>query len=323
MPSNAQITVETSAPIGAVSDEVERAMEGWPSLQWPEHPTRVIPPSRRQLLTLRILIVAAAASVFALLVWLMNPDRIGDPVVYFMLTGAMLLRAIAWLFEWYNYWAISASPVLKPRRRWTVDILTTACPGEPTGMIVRTLKAMTEIRYPHTNYLCDEGNDPQLKRICDELGVIHVTRTKKKNAKAGNINNALAQCTGQIAVVLDPDHEPAPFMLHRTLGYFEDPAVGFVQSVQAYRNTEDSFVARGAAEQSYHFYGPFMMGMHGHGTVQAIGANCVFRRSALDSIGGHAPGLAEDMHTAMRLFSKGWRRCMSRKSSRAVWCPRR
>ena len=49
-----------------------------------------------------------------------------------------------------------------------------------------------------------------------------------------------------------------------------------------------------------------MMGMHKYGTVQAIGANCTFRRAALDSIGGHASGLAEDMHTAMQLHAKGW-----------------
>lgn len=50
-----------------------------------------------------------------------------------------------------------------------------------------------------------------------------------------------------------------------------------------------------------------MMGMNSYGTVQAIGANCTFRRAALDSIGGHAPGLSEDMHTAMQLHAKGWK----------------
>jgi exo-beta-1,3-glucanase (GH17 family) len=279
----------------------------WPPMLWPDQPVRIDPPSRRELFKLRVLIVAATTSLFATLGWLVNPLRVGDPVAYYGLTTAVFLRAICWLLEWYNYWGITVPPVIKPRRRWTVDVLTTACPGEPAGMIVRTLKAMVKIRYPHTNYLCDEGNDPYLKKVCQELGVIHVTRTEKKYAKAGNINNALAQATGKIAVVLDPDHEPSPYLLDRTLGYFEDPAVGFVQSVQAYRNQKDSFVARGAAEQSYHFYGPYMMGMHGYGTTQAIGANCVFRRAALDSIGGHAPGLAEDMHTSMRLYSKGWR----------------
>ena len=60
-------------------------------------------------------------------------------------------------------------------------------------MIVRTLRAMCAIRYPHENYLCDEGDDPELMRVCQELSVHHVTRTERRDAKAGNINNALAQ----------------------------------------------------------------------------------------------------------------------------------
>ena len=80
-------------------------------------------------------------------------------------------------------------------------------------------------------------------------------------------------------------------MLDRTLGYFDDPKVGFVQTVQAYRNQRESMVASSAAKQTYMFYGPLMIGMNAYGTTQAIGANCVFRRAALDSIGGHAAGL--------------------------------
>ncbi|MGZ4089492.1 MAG: glycosyltransferase [Bacteroidia bacterium] len=211
------------------------------------------------------------------------------------------------LHEWYHYWSVSV-PVKPPLdRAYTVDILTTACPGEPRDMIVRTLHAMVAIKYPHTNYLCDEGNDPELKKICQELGVIHVTRVEKINAKAGNINNALNQAKGEICVVLDPDHEPIPEFLDRTLPYFQDSTIGFVQCVQAYGNQSESIIARGAAEQTYHFYGPMMMCMNTYGTVQAIGANCTFRRSALDSIGGHAAGLSEDMHTAMQLHAKGWK----------------
>jgi len=139
------------------------------------------------------------------------------------------------------------------------------------------------------------------------LGFVHVTTKQKINAKAGNINNALKQASGEICVVLDPDHEPFPEFLDRVLPYFENEEIGFVQCVQAYGNQKESFIALGAAEQTYHFYGPMMMTMNTYGTVQAIGANCSFRRKALDSIGGHAAGLAEDMHTAMQLHAKGWK----------------
>jgi len=53
--------------------------------------------------------------------------------------------------------------------------------------------------------------------------------------------------------------------------------------------------------------GPMLQGMHGTGTAVAIGANCTFRRTALESIGGHGIGLAEDLVTSIRLHARGWK----------------
>jgi cellulose synthase (UDP-forming) len=49
------------------------------------------------------------------------------------------------------------------------------------------------------------------------------------------------------------------------------------------------------------------MGLYGYGSAVAIGANCTFRRKALESIGGHAQGLAEDLQTSIRIHAKGWK----------------
>ncbi|MFX4906851.1 glycosyltransferase, partial [Acinetobacter baumannii] len=78
-------------------------------------------------------------------------------------------------------------------------------------------------------YLCDESNDEYLKKICTTLGVHHITRTQKTNAKAGNINNALKYSTGELCVVLDPDHVPYPNFLDPIVGHFNNPEIGFVQ----------------------------------------------------------------------------------------------
>ncbi|WP_208809232.1 glycosyltransferase family 2 protein [Mucilaginibacter metallidurans] len=174
-------------------------------------------------------------------------------------------------------------------------------------MIVETLTAIQAIHYPHETFLCDEADDPYLKSVCKELGVHHITRTKKINAKAGNINNALAQSSGELCVILDPDHIPVPEFLDPIIAHFDNPEIGYVQIVQAYYNHDIGWIAKGAAQQTYQFYGPMMMCMNSYGTVQAIGANCTFRRTALESIGGHAAGLAEDMHTAMQLHARNWK----------------
>ncbi|MBS1565058.1 MAG: glycosyltransferase, partial [Bacteroidetes bacterium] len=267
---------------------------------------QVYAPTRKERWILRLLIATAVVLLLLFVRWFAGSDNVGYLPLYILLCISVAYKLLKLLFEWYHYWAISAPPQKTLTRDWTVDMLTTAMPGEPYDMIAETLRAMVAVRYPHTTYLCDEGDDPALKKLCAELGVIHVTRTKKINAKAGNINNALQQARGEIAVVLDPDHVPLPQFLDEVLPYFEDPRVGFVQVAQVYKNAGDSWIARGAAQQTYSFYGPLMMGMDSYGTAQAIGANCSFRRAALDSIGGHAAGLSEDMHTSMQLHAKGW-----------------
>ncbi len=264
-------------------------------------------PTRKEKITLRILIVCALGCMAIFLGWFFSTVEPGKAWLYYPFTIALLFKLLKMLHEWYHYLDISVPVKPEPKKTWTVDMLTTACPGEPYEMFEETLKAMVAVKYPHTSYLCDEGDDPKLKKLCEELGVVHVTRIDKTDAKAGNINNALRQATGELCVVMDPDHVPHPDFLHRVVDYFEDEKIGYVQIVQGYHNQHESIVARGAAEQTYHFYGPMMMCMNSYGTVQAIGANCTFRRKALDDIGGHAPGLAEDMHTSMQIHAKGYR----------------
>jgi len=254
------------------------------------------------------MILLGIFSIFYFLHFFFQPEHIGDPFLFSLLSISILYSIIKKLYMWYNYSNISipvSSGVIPDLK---VDILTTYFPGEPYQMTITTLEAINEITYPHTTYLCDEANDPYLKKFCQENGIIHVTRDNRINAKAGNINNALHKyATGDICVVLDPDHIPEPNFLDPILPHFNDPEIGFVQIVQSYYNIKETLVARGAAEQTFQFYGPMMMTLNSYGAVNAIGANCVFRRKALDSIGGHAPGLCEDMHTAMLLYAKNWK----------------
>ena len=264
-------------------------------------------PTLKEQLTLRVLVIIGLLCIINFFYWFLRPEFIDNNLLYWLLIGPLTFDSIRIIYIWYHYWDISVpqKPILT--KKLTVDVLTTFFPGEPYSMVEQTLLAIQRMKYPHTTYLCDEANDPHLIDFCKKNGITHVTRTNRINAKAGNINNALKQATGDICLILDPDHVPKENFLDEVVPYFENDEIGFVQSVQAYYNVDESLVAKGAAEQTFHFYGPIMMTMNTYGTVNAIGANCVFRRKALDSIGGHAPGLSEDMHTAMQLYAKGWK----------------
>jgi len=265
-------------------------------------------PTKNESRIIKFMILLGIFSVINFLYYFFQPENAGNTLLFFLLSVTILYSSVKKLYMWYNYSNISIPKSPETTSKFKVDILTTYFPGEPYQMTITTLDAINNITYPHTTYLCDEANDPFLKKFCQENGIRHITRDNRIDAKAGNINNTLKKyATGDICVILDPDHIPEPNFLDPILPHFENPDIGFVQIVQSYYNFKETLVSRGAAEQTFQFYGPMMMTLNSYGAVNAIGANCVFRRTALDSIGGHAPGLCEDMHTAMLLYSKGWK----------------
>lgn len=272
-------------------------------------PIPIKPPSRQHKLTIRIMVLLGVLSMGFFYWEITKPEYVGYKPLYYPLIASIFYIGFRLLYEWYHYWDITVPEQPELKERLSVDVFTTFVPGEPYDMLLQTLEAIQAIEYPHTTYLCDEGDDSYLKEQCEKLGVVHVYRgTDKTNAKAGNINNAIYKhAKGDLCLILDPDHVPAPDFLDWVVPHFQDEEIGFVQVVQAYGNIYENLMAKASAQQTFQFYGPIMMSMNSYGTAQAIGANCTFRRKALDSIGGHAPGLAEDMHTSMKLHAEGWK----------------
>lgn len=257
-----------------------------------------------------VLLALVTAGVLAMLRfgdrWF-REENVDNVVLFVVLSATFWYGMVRLVLIWCNYLRISIPPVTTAAAGHRVAIFTTSSPGEPLAMFERTLAACQRIAYPHTTYLLDDTRDPAFKAVAEKYGAVWLELVGLPGAKAGKINAALKHTTEEFILVLDPDHVPFPEFLDHTLGYFDDPKVGFVQVSQAYYNQYRSFTARGAAEQTYTFYGPTQMGLYGYGCAVAIGANCTFRRAALESIGGHGIGLAEDLITSIRLHAAGWR----------------
>lgn len=255
---------------------------------------------------LGVLLFLGLQSVVFLAWWWFRLEHVHDAFLFALLSLATWYGIFRMMVGWYNAFHLEQPPQKAAPPGLSVAIFTTSSPGEPYEMFVRTLAAARDIRYPHTTYLLDDTRDPRFAALAAEMGAVPLELVGLPGAKAGKINAALAATTEEFVLVLDPDHVPLPELLDRVLGYFDDPRVGFVQVAQAYHNAGESFVARGAAEQTFAYYGPILQGMHGTGTAVAVGANCTFRRAALESIGGHGIGLAEDLVTSIRLHAGGW-----------------
>ncbi|HVL68141.1 MAG TPA: glycosyltransferase family 2 protein [Vicinamibacterales bacterium] len=263
--------------------------------------------SLRDRLILAALAAGGTASVVLLGDWWFRGVHVANTWLFALLSLAFWYGISRLVVGWINYLRISRPAAIPapPGRR--VAIFTTSSPGEPPEMFERTLAACARVAYPHTTYLLDDTRNPVFREMAERHGAVWLELVGIPGAKAGKINRALALTDEEFILVLDPDHIPFPEFFDRVLGHFADTRVGFVQVCQAYYNQSRSFTAAAAAEQTYAFYGPVMMGLHGHGASVAIGANCTFRRQALESIGGHGIGLAEDLVTAIRLHAAGWR----------------
>jgi cellulose synthase (UDP-forming) len=242
------------------------------------------------------------------LAWWLAPGQIASRPLFVLFTFAVWFSAARMVANWFALLHMTRPRHRPPPAGLKVDVMTTAAPGEPLEMLRAVLCAMVRIRYPHTTYLLDDSGRDELQRLCAKLGVRYIRRERPgEGAKAGNVNHALDLTSGEFVTILDPDHLPGRDFLDRVLGHFDDPSVGFVQAPQAYRNQQESVIARGGAEQTYELYGPTLMGLHTLGSPLVFGCHTTFRRSALASIGGYAVHNAEDLRTTMRLYAKGWK----------------
>ncbi len=192
-----------------------------------------------------------------------------------------------------------------PPAALSVDVFVTAY-GEAYPLVKRSLAAACNMHGRHHTWLLDDGSDPRLARLAERLGAGYLTRTDHSDAKAGNLNHALSLTNGDIVVIFDVDHVPEPDFLDCSLGYFTNPKIGFAQVMLTFNNGSQSWVARAAMETSLDFYNPTSLGAYSIGGATLMGSNALIRRTALTSIGGYQPGLAEDLATSIALHAAKW-----------------
>jgi cellulose synthase (UDP-forming) len=245
--------------------------------------------------------------IFYLSWWFQN-ERLMSPWLVLGFIFALFYGFAQVLCSWFVYLGAHRRHLaqLKPAKHLTVDVFVTAC-GEDTDLVERNLVACCTMRGKHKTWLLDDGDNLELAQLAERLGVGYLTRKNQQNAKAGNINTALPRTQGDIIALFDIDHVPHPNYLEKTVGYFADPGIGFVQVMPTFANGDGyGFVAQAATETSFDFYNPTSIGMDGFDSVTKMGSNSLIRRSALESIGGYRPGLAEDLATSIALHADGW-----------------
>jgi cellulose synthase/poly-beta-1,6-N-acetylglucosamine synthase-like glycosyltransferase len=247
-----------------------------------------------------------------------------NPFTFGLVSAIMGLVVAGNLMRWLTLMFMAKPLVLAPipADKFRVAAITTCVPDvEPASFLRRTLEGLLALDYPHDTWVLDEGDDEQVRALCRELGVHHFTRRNvprlctasgrfASQTKHGNYNawlDAVGQSRYDVLLAFDPDHVPMPQFASRLLPYFIDPRVGYVQAPQVYGNQHVSWIAAGAAEETYAYYSTLQMAAFGAGNTVLMGCHNAQRIAALVAIGGIPDHAAEDLLATVRYHEAGWK----------------
>jgi cellulose synthase (UDP-forming) len=194
----------------------------------------------------------------------------------------------------------------------TVDVLIPTY-DEPEAILKRTVMGCQALKYPHKEiYILDDTRRPSVEALAQTLGCHYMTRLDNRHAKAGNLNAAIARTNGDLIAVFDADFVPTTNFLERTVGFFQNPEMGLVQTPQSFYNADPIARNLGLEDiltpEEEVFYRQIQPIRDGAGSVICSGTSFVVRRQALKEAGGFVTdSLSEDYFTGIRLSAQGYR----------------
>ncbi len=196
----------------------------------------------------------------------------------------------------------------------TVDVYVPTY-NEPLYVVRPTVLAALNIDWPSDKfkvYILDDGRREEFRDFAAAAGCGYIIREKHNHAKAGNINQALTQTTGDFIAIFDCDHIPTRSFLQITMGWFlRDKRLGMLQTPHHFYSP-DPFEKnlgqfRKMPNEGELFYGIVQDGNDFWNATFFCGSCAVLRRPALLEIGGVAvETVTEDCHTALRMHTRQW-----------------
>ncbi len=240
---------------------------------------------------------------------------IGNKILFALLIAGEVFHLWQVFTFLYTVWDTSYLPPQEADHAPSIDIFITVA-GEPVEIVEETARAAIAMRYRgkklvhilNDGYVAKKENWREIEALASRLGIHCITRTKAGGAKAGNINNALRLTKGELVAIFDADHVPHEDFLEKTVPYFIDPMMGFVQTPQFYKNHATNYLTKGSWEQQELFFGPICKGKNRHNAATMCGTNMVISLQALNEVGGMvAESIAEDFVTGLLIHARKYK----------------
>lgn len=141
------------------------------------------------------------------------------------------------------------------------------------------------------------------------VNISHCHRQTRQGYKAGALNGALAEATGEYIAIFDADFQPPPDFLRRVMPHFAtDPQLGAVQSRWGHLNDQQSVLtAAQAIALDKHFVIEQQVRAEANFFPKFNGSAGVWRRNCLEGVGGWQDDtLCEDLCLSVRANLAGW-----------------
>lgn len=220
----------------------------------------------------------------------------------------------------YHAWSPLERQSVRLRRFPRVDIFVTVV-DEPLSILRRTLIGCTNQDYPKDRYrvhVLDDGQRDEVQSVAASLNCGYIRRADRQHAKAGNLNHALEETSGEVIAIFDVDHVPAGGFLRETVGFFQDEQVAFVQTPHHFYNPDvfqkNLHLEDVLKNEQSLFYRVLQAGRDRHNSAFFAGSCGLFRRRVLQEIGGfRTETVTEDIHTSMAIHARGYRSCYLNK----------
>jgi cellulose synthase/poly-beta-1,6-N-acetylglucosamine synthase-like glycosyltransferase len=139
--------------------------------------------------------------------------------------------------------------------------------------------------------------------------VVHLHRRDRTGYKAGALGEAMDVARGDFLAVFDADFVPEPDFLRKTVDYFTDPKVGFVQTRWTYLNRDYGALTQGMGMlMDGHFVLEQVTRSRGGYIFNFNGTGGIWRRQAIQDAGGwEADTICEDTDLSYRTGFAGYR----------------
>jgi len=228
-------------------------------------------------------------------------------------------------------------PTIPPEHYPDVDVFI-ATHNEPVEILYKTVNACTFMDYPDKKkvhiYLCDDGGRPEVEYLARQFGIGYLGFPENKEAKSGNLNNALSKTSSPLIATFDADMIPQHTFLMKTIPYFLLPKfieengvwrprrndefrrkdrlkLGLVQTPQSFYNPDlfqfNLYAEQGIPNEQDFFSREVNILRNASNAVAYTGSNTVISRKGIEEIGGFpTKTITEDFETSIRLQQAGY-----------------